>query len=84
MNVSFLSGFSKDLDKIRMAQVKDSVYSMILLLEQADSLTDIPNLKKLKGHKSAYRIKIGDYRIGLFAEELNYRAGSTRASPGHL
>jgi len=44
---------------------------MILLLEQADSLTDIPNLKKLKGHKSAYRIKIGDYRIGLFAEGLD-------------
>ena len=50
MNVSFLSGFSKDLDKIRMAQVKVSVYSMIWLLEQADSLTDIPNLNKLRGH----------------------------------
>jgi len=24
------------------------------------------NLKKLKGFKTAYRIRVGDYRIGLF------------------
>jgi len=34
----------------------------------ANTLQDIGNLKKMKGHHSAYRIKIGDYRIGLFFE----------------
>ena len=29
-------------------------------------MADIPNLKKLKGFEDAYRIRISDYRIGLF------------------
>jgi mRNA interferase RelE/StbE len=37
-------------------------------IEAADSLSKISNLKKLSGHKSAYRIRIGDYRIGFFYE----------------
>ena len=28
----------------------------------------IVNLKKLKGFKTAYRIRIGDYRIGVFID----------------
>ena len=31
-------------------------------------MRDIKNFKKLKGYKNAYRIKIGDYRIGVFIE----------------
>lgn len=37
-------------------------------MESIDSLDEIPNIKKLKGHKSAYRIRIGDYRLGFFFE----------------
>jgi mRNA-degrading endonuclease RelE of RelBE toxin-antitoxin system len=29
---------------------------------------NIANLKKLKGHLTAYRIRSGDYRIGIFIE----------------
>jgi mRNA interferase RelE/StbE len=32
--------------------------------EAAQSIQDIPNVKKLSGYKSYYRIKIGDYRLG--------------------
>jgi len=32
------------------------------------SLRDIRNLKKLKGYKNLFRIKIGDFRIGIFIE----------------
>ena len=35
----------------------------------ASTIRDIPHLKKLKEHLSAYRIKLGNYRIGLFIEE---------------
>ncbi|GHT72984.1 hypothetical protein FACS189456_2800 [Bacteroidia bacterium] len=28
----------------------------------------IANLKKMKGHHSAYRIRVGNYRIGIFVE----------------
>ncbi len=32
------------------------------------SMRDIRNLKKLKGYKNLFRIKIGDFRIGIFIE----------------
>lgn len=60
MKVEFLTKFTKDVDKLKVSHVKAAVVHVIELLESADSLSEIPNLKKLKGHKFAFRIKIGD------------------------
>ncbi len=68
MKVEFLSKFNKDLNNINIGYVKTSVLKAILIAESAKRLSDIPNIKKLKGHSSAYRIKVGNYRIGIFAE----------------
>ena len=68
MKVEFLSKFNKDLEKLDVEHVKNAALKAIRIVEKAKHLTDIPNIKKLTGHKSAYRIKIGDYRIGLFIE----------------
>jgi mRNA interferase RelE/StbE len=40
----------------------------ILDVEKAASLSQIKNLKKLKGETKYFRIRIGDYRIGLYVE----------------
>ncbi|PHX81999.1 MAG: plasmid stabilization protein, partial [Flavobacteriales bacterium] len=33
-----------------------------------ENLNNISHLKKLAGHKSAYRVRIGAYRVGFFYE----------------
>jgi mRNA interferase RelE/StbE len=68
MQVEFLDRFSKDLDKLKVKHVKEAVRKLILRLEAANSPSEIPNLKKLAGHKSAYRVRLGDYRLGMFIE----------------
>ncbi len=68
MNVEFLKRFSKDLDDIKNKSVKQAVTRLIELMETVDALDRIPNTKKLKGHKSAYRTRIADYRVGFFFE----------------
>lgn len=68
MVVEFLSQFSKDLNFISQKSVKINLIRTIELMEKTEKLSDIPQLKKLKGHKSAYRLKIGDYRAGFFYE----------------
>jgi mRNA interferase RelE/StbE len=68
MQVEFLDRFSKDLDKLKVKHVKDGVLKLIHRLEAANNLSEIPNLKKLAGHKSAFRVRIGDYRSGMFIE----------------
>ena len=68
MNVEFLKRFSKDLDDIKNKSVKQALGRLIELMETVDALDKIPNTKKLKGHKSAYRTRIADYRVGFFFE----------------
>ena len=68
MNVEFLKRFSKDLDDIKNKSVKQAVIRLIELMETVDALDKIPNTKKLKGHKSAYRTRLADYRVGFFFE----------------
>jgi mRNA interferase RelE/StbE len=68
MQVEFLSKFSKDIDKINQKSVRNNLVKLIQLIESVNDLENLPNLKKLTGHKSAYRVRIGDYRVGFFYE----------------
>ena len=68
MKTDFLHQFYKDLDRISGQKVLDVIRSSIKNVEEAIVLQDIRNLKKLKGYKNAFRIKIGDFRIGIFIE----------------
>ena len=68
MKVEFLDKFDKDIDKITLKNVKSNLLKLIVSVEAAKSLSEIKNTKKLKGHKSAYRIRIADYRVGIFVE----------------
>ena len=68
MRVEFLEKFNKDLDKISSDITRQSLKPLIFRVESARSLIDIPQVKKLTGFKSAYRIRLGDYRDGIFVE----------------
>ena len=68
MQIVFLSKFSKDLSKINQPKVLADIEKAIIQIENVKTTIEINQLKKLKGYKSAFRIKVGDYRIGLFIE----------------
>ena len=68
MQIFFLSKFFKDLSKINQPKVLADIEKAIIQVENVKTIIDINQLKKLKGYKSAFRIKVGDYRIGLFIE----------------
>ncbi|GAB1370917.1 hypothetical protein MASR1M45_09790 [Candidatus Kapaibacterium sp.] len=66
MEVLFLAKFNKDLDRILDNQIKLKVIEIIEEIELSEKLSDLSNVKKLSGFKNAYRIKLGDFRIGIF------------------
>ena len=66
MKVEFLEKFSKDLDKLNQPFVRSAVLKAIKRVEVANNISEVPKVKKLSGHKDAYRIRVGDYRIGIF------------------
>jgi len=39
------------------------------LFDQANKLNDVPNIKKLKVHSSAFRYRKGKYRIGFYFQD---------------
>lgn len=67
MKTEYLPTFIKDLKALKSTPVyttiKNFVFEDILAYE---NLSDISNIKKLKGEDNAYRLRIGDYRIGFF------------------
>ncbi len=65
MNLAFKNSFLKDLRKIKERALAMRVKEVIEALEQASTLQEIANLKQLKGSTNYYRIRVGDYRIGL-------------------
>lgn len=68
MQVVFLAKFSKDLDEIKSKKLKTAILEIIENLEKTGELKEITSLKKMKGHRTAYRIRLGDYRLGLYIE----------------
>lgn len=68
MKTAFKASFLRSLKKIQDYQLKTDIADTILNIELAESLKQINNLKKLKGYKLYYRIRIGDYRIGIKME----------------
>ena len=68
MLVDFTKHFSKRLDHLHDEALRGKLRKIVSTVMTASTDRDIPNLKKLKGHSSAYRIRLGDYRIGLFIE----------------
>ncbi len=68
MQVVFLGKFSRDLDDLTDADLKSSVLEIIESLEQAPTLSQVSGVKKMSGFKNAFRIRVRDYRIGLYYE----------------
>ena len=69
MRVEFRRTFEKDLRKIRDQTVLGKIKAIIELVEAAQTLDQVANVKKLKGEDGYFRIRLGDYRIGLFLQE---------------
>ena len=66
--MDFKGSFLKDLKRIKDIAIRDRVRETIQSVEQAQHLQEIGNLKKLRYGDRYYRVRIGDYRLGLILE----------------
>jgi mRNA interferase RelE/StbE len=68
MKIAFKASFAKDLRRVGNKQILGQVQEAIQNTESAHSLSQLPNLKKLRVEGRYYRMRIGDYRVGLIIE----------------
>jgi len=65
MEVKIDRSFQRDTRRIQDITVLKKVAETIISVSKAESTSKIKNLRKLKGSAEGYRIKIGNYRIGI-------------------
>lgn len=65
MKTLYEKSFGRDLKKIKDKRLLKQAQKIIAQVESAASLTDLQNVKKLEGCTTYYRIRAGEYRIGI-------------------
>jgi mRNA interferase RelE/StbE len=68
MIVKIDKSFEKDTDKIKDKKILFKIAECIERIQNSDDILSIKNIKKLKGSNKYYRIRLGDYRIGIIIE----------------
>ena len=65
MQIEITHKFQKQVEGCNDRRQRSKVLSIIETVITSDNMNGFPNLKKLKGHKNSYRIRTGDFRIGI-------------------
>lgn len=65
MIVKIDKSFVKDLNRIKDNRLRNHIADCINQVQNADSLTQVVSLKKITGETNYYRIRLGDYRLGI-------------------
>ena len=65
MNIEFKKSFAKDLLTIFDNNLLIKIEEVIEEIKQAEKLSEVSNVKKLKGEINHYRIRVGNHRIGI-------------------
>ena len=68
MNLRFERSFAKDLKTVRDRALLQRVKRIIEQVETCTDLHELPQVKQLEGAPGYYRIRMGDYRMGLILE----------------
>lgn len=69
MKAAFRQSFETDLASVRSASLLRRIQRVIEQVEAARTLQQIPNLKRLETTNKYYRIRLGEYRIGVVFED---------------
>ena len=73
MVVYTTNSFNKDISKNKDKKIASKIEQTIGKMETVNAVSELPEIKKLSGHSHAYRIRIGDYRLGFFLIDNSIR-----------
>ena len=66
LEVQYRQAFLKDLKQLKSSTSDQRIYEVAFTtLAAINTLEEIPDIKAMKGYSGRYRIRIGDYRIGI-------------------
>ena len=70
MEVQYRQAFLKELKQLKSSTSYQRIYDLVFTtLEAINTLEEISDIKAMRGYAGRYRIRIGDYRIGIEVNE---------------
>jgi mRNA interferase RelE/StbE len=69
MDIEFSKSFEKQTSQIKDKALLIRLSKLIKRIMECHSLNEIPNLKPMVGYTGFYRIRLGEYRIGISMED---------------
>jgi mRNA interferase RelE/StbE len=69
VKVRFKASFATDLRSLKDKALLGRIKQLIVQIESAQGLSEVSNLKKLRGGCEHYRVRLGDSRVGMVTEE---------------
>lgn len=65
VKIKFEAKFAKDLRAVRDQKLLNKIKATIDECKQANNLSELNQVKKMHGYDHFYRIRLGEYRIGI-------------------
>lgn len=68
MQVEFCNSFVKDIKRISDKAILQKIQKVIIGIEEVAIFSEIPNIKHIADSRKYYRIRVGNYRLGIKLE----------------
>ena len=68
MEIRYRTSFGRDTRRERNSDLRRRVERTIEQLQRAPSVASVPGLAAMQGYANHYRIRIGDYRLGIIVD----------------
>ena len=69
MEIRYGAGFNRDLARIRNPDLSRRIGRVIEDLKAASTITEARGIRRMTGAEHHYRIRMGDYRLGVSVQE---------------
>jgi mRNA interferase RelE/StbE len=65
MTVDYKASFHRDIKRLKDKEQAEKLKEIISEIKAAENLSEIKNIRKIEGFPNHYRIKAGEYRVGI-------------------
>jgi len=69
VQTAFTQKFKKQVDSCKDKRIRKKLLLVFEEVASAKNLSAVKSIKKLQGAKNCYRIRIGDFRIGIMLDQ---------------
>jgi len=68
MKIVYTKTVIRDVRKVKDRKLMERIEKVIVEMKTATGVEELKQTKKMKGHPTAYRMRVGNYRLGFYLQ----------------